>query len=284
MSQCVRLACLQMNSSPDVVENLSTVEAILSSSHSMDLLLLPESFVQMPARAADQHIEADLVGDVQQRLSGLAKLHQVNILAGSMPIFDVAGTKPFARSVLLNAQGERVGQYDKLHLFDVDTDVGVNHAKSSLSSRYRESDRYQLGELSKSQLMPVPLLIEDSYVQIGLTICYDLRFPEMYRALASNGAQLICVPSAFTYQTGLAHWETLLKARAIENQVFIAAPAQVGEHANGRKTWGHTMIVDPWGQVIAEQQTGEGLVFAEIDLTTIRSLRERFPVHKHKRL
>jgi len=168
-------------------------------------------------------------------------------------------------------------------LFDVDTDVDVCNAERLKNSRYRESDRYQAGMLSKSQLMPASLLIGQSYVQIGLTICYDLRFPEVYRALASNGAQLICVPAAFTYQTGLAHWQTLLKARAIENQVFVAAPAQVGEHANGRRSWGQTMIIDPWGQVIAEQKTGEGLVFAEIDLTTIQSLRERFPAHKHKR-
>jgi len=111
-----------------------------------------------------------------------------------------------------------------------------------------------------------------------------LRFPELYRQLATNGAQLICVPSAFTYDTGQAHWRSLLRARAIENQVFVAAPAQCGKHENGRQTWGHTMIIDPWGEVIAEKASGEGLVYANIDPTQIESIRTTFPVHLHRRL
>jgi predicted amidohydrolase len=170
-----------------------------------------------------------------------------------------------------------MGQYDKIHLFDVDT-------TEDGSGRYRESDTYQKGRVSEDSLSPIPLTNASFTLLLGLTICYDLRFPEFYRALAGNGAQLICVPSAFTFETGQAHWEPLLRARAIENQVFIAAAAQQGEHENGRRTWGHSMIIDPWGNILTEKKSGQGLVFAEIDLTQIKTLQARFPVHRHKRL
>ena len=266
-----------MNSGPNVSDNIATVEAALSAKPDLDILMLPENFAQMPASKAEQYSEYQLDGEVQRTLSQFASHFHVNILAGSLAILDSQDSKPFARSLLFNTQGEQVGQYDKLHLFDVDT-------QAQARSRYRESDTYLAGPVSKTQLSPVALQIGQSTVQIGQTICYDLRFPELYRTLAAQGAQVICVPSAFTYETGQAHWETLLRARAIENQVFVVAPAQSGKHASGRKTWGNSMIVDPWGAVLAQKNTGEGLVFAELDLTTIESLRARFPVHQHKRL
>lgn len=266
-----------MNSAPSVIENLKIVESELGSAPDLDLLLLPENFAQMPARHADLHIEQHDDGVVQRKLSSLARTFKVNILAGSLAVRDSAGVKPYARSLLINSLGERIRHYDKLHLFDVDT----SNAKRS---QYRESQSYQHGHLSENQLSPVALKIGQSTLQLGLTICYDLRFPELYRTLAAKGAQLMCVPSAFTYETGQVHWETLLRARAIENQTFIAAPAQTGEHASGRKTWGHTMIIDPWGNIVSQRKTTEGLVFADIDLTSIESLRMRFPVHKHQRL
>ena len=277
MTQIVKVACLQMNSGPNVSDNIATVEAALSAKPDLDILMLPENFAQMPASKAEQYSEYQLDGEVQRTLSQFASHFHVNILAGSLAIRDSQDSKPFARSLLFNTQGEQVGQYDKLHLFDVDT-------QAQARSRYRESDTYLAGPVSKTQLSPVALQIGQSTVQVGQTICYDLRFPELYRTLAAQGAQVICVPSAFTYETGQAHWETLLRARAIENQVFVVAPAQSGKHASGRKTWGNSMIVDPWGAVLAQKNTGEGLVFAELDLTTIESLRARFPVHQHKRL
>lgn len=285
MTQVIKLACLQMSSGPNMSDNIATVEAALSVKPDLDLLLLPENFAQMPACKAEQYSEYELDGEVQQALSQLATRFSVSILAGSLAIRDSEDSKPFARSLLFNVKGELVGQYDKLHLFDVNTQAQVDvNTQARAGSRYRESDTYRAGAVSKKQLSPVSLQIGQTSLQLGLTICYDLRFPELYRTLAAQGAQVICVPSAFTYETGQAHWEALLRARAIENQVFIIAPAQTGKHASGRKTWGHSMVIDPWGAVLAQKNTGEGLVFAELDLTTIESLRARFPVHQHKRL
>ena len=273
----VSIACLQMNSGPDVAENLAFVESSLAASDGLDILLLPENFAQMPARRSDQYIESPQSGEVQSGLSRMAEDHQVVIIAGSVPIQTADSEKPYARSLVFDRRGKQVGYYDKLHLFDVETGAGSD-------SRYRESATYCHGAVGPESKQPVSLDFGAFDLQLGLTICYDLRFPELYRALAANQAQLICVPSAFTFETGQAHWEPLLRARAIENQVFIAAAAQTGEHANGRKTWGHSMIIDPWGNILAEKKDGQGLVFADIDLTQIESLRTRFPVHSHKRL
>lgn len=231
----------------------------------------------MPRRRTQQHIEEENTGLVQQTLSNLSREHRVAIVAGSIAVRAQSNDKPFARCLVFDAQGQPIGHYDKLHLFDVDVSVQGGQ-------RYRESDTYQAGGLEPAQTQAVALKIAQSTLQLGLTICYDLRFPELFRQLVKNGAQLICVPSAFTYDTGQAHWRTLLRARAIENQVYVAAPAQSGKHENGRKTWGHSMIIDPWGNVIAEKAAGEGLLCAEIDPTNIEALRTTFPIHQHRRL
>ncbi len=277
MSKPINLACLQLNSSAEVGDNLSTVARMLESAQAIDLLLLPENFAQMPRHRRQQHVESEESGLVQKTLSTLAKENGVTIVAGSLAVRHDAESKPFARCLVFDSNGHRCGQYDKLHLFDVDVDTQGGQ-------RYRESNTYEAGALVPAQIQPVPIKIGGSTLQLGLTICYDLRFPELFRKLAINGAQLICVPSAFTYKTGQAHWRTLLRARAIENQVFVAAPAQWGKHENGRETWGHSMIIDPWGNVIAEKASGEGLVYAEIDPTQIELIRTKFPVHQHRRL
>jgi len=268
---------LQLNSSADVNANLAFIESQLASASPFDLLLLPENFAQMPRHRKEQHIESDGSGLVQAKLSDLAREYGVAILAGSLAILAEGANTPFARCLVFDKAGRRLGHYDKLHLFDVE--VGPQGRQ-----RYRESDTYRKGSLDPEQTQTIPIKIGQSTLQLGLTICYDLRFPELYRQLATNGAQLICVPSAFTYDTGQAHWRSLLRARAIENQVFVAAPAQCGKHENGRQTWGHTMIIDPWGEVIAEKASGEGLVYASIDPTQIESIRTTFPVHLHRRL
>ncbi|RBP53247.1 putative amidohydrolase [Arenicella xantha] len=276
----LRIGCLEMSSGPDVQENLNVIAAAVDASPLLDLLVLPENAVQMPSSKALQYVELASGGIVQSALSELAASKQMAILLGSLAVVESDGanrTKPYARSLLFDPLGKLVAAYDKLHLFDVDTQPGASH-------QYRESDTYRAGVVSIEQTSPKQLVFNDLPLQLGLTICYDLRFPELYRLLAQRGAQLICVPAAFTYETGKAHWETMLRCRAIENQVFIAAAAQVGKHASGRRTWGHSMIIDPWGEIITEQTDGQGLVFAEIDLTKIESLKERFPVHLHRRL
>ncbi|GHA11758.1 amidohydrolase [Arenicella chitinivorans] len=266
-----------MNSGPDVAENLAFITASLRAEPDLDLLLLPENAVQMPATRDHQYVEPATGGEVQRALSRLAADTGTAIVLGALAVLVEPNPKPFARSLLFDQQGRLCHTYDKLHLFDVDTGDSRQH-------RYRESETYQAGPLTQAQASPKALTIGDLSVQLGLSICYDLRFPEMYRALVQRGAQILCVPAAFTYETGQAHWATLLRARAIENQVYVLAAAQHGIHANGRQTWGHSMIVDPWGEVIVQQNTGQGLVSATLDLTKIESLKASFPVQQHRRL
>jgi nitrilase len=170
--------------------------------------------------------------------------------------------------MLIDADGRRMATYRKIHLFDVDVPGRDEH--------YRESATLLPG----ADVVTVP----SSAGVIGLTICYDLRFPELYRRLADAGATVFTVPAAFTEATGRAHWRTLLRARAIENLAWVLAAGQVGRHTNGRRTWGHSMIVDPWGRVVAERVEGEGLVIADVDLTQVQTLRREFPVLGHRRL
>lgn len=291
-----RVACLQMNSSDLVDDNLKFIEqslqAELADGDPLDLVLLPENFAQMPANRHQQYAEQDGEGVVQDKLSELAQRFDTCIIGGSLAVNEAiysesppedkkpfANQKPFARSLVYAKTGERLAHYDKLHLFDID--VPVNDDASPVS-RYRESDSYTHGRLDEKAL--TTFVVPDAQLTIGLTICYDLRFAELYRALAEQGAQLITVPSAFTAQTGQAHWHALLRARAIENQVYILAAAQGGTHASGRQTYGHSLIIDPWGKVIAEKTAGEGLLIAEIDLSYIDKLKENFPINRHRRL
>lgn len=286
----VRLACLQMNSSASVDENLAYVEkyAELAKQKQVDVLLLPENFAQMPAKAGELHIEYPNDGPVQACLEGLSRQLGMFIIAGSIPIKCDDNSRPFSRSLVFDNQGIQVAQYDKIHLFDVDLADGQS---------YRESATYKPAAITGSESISVA---QTKFATLGLTICYDLRFPEMYRKLAQLGAQIITVPSAFTYDTGSAHWQTLLRARAIENQVFIVAAAQDGIHQNARRTWGHSMIVDPWGNIIAQPGSEKthlshveinkvtksctGLVIGDIDLTLLATVRAEFPVLKHRRL
>jgi len=280
MSKSLRVACLQMSSGKDVDSNLTSVVEHLEGAEQTDLIVLPENFAQMPASRADQYVEVDGEGIVQATLAELARKYQTCIVAGSLAVLEAQNDKPFARSLVFDKFGERVAHYDKVHLFDIDVPDSENSRDHRSHQRYRESATYAHGDLAGVQAVDLAAID----LKIGLTICYDLRFAEQYRALAAQGAQLVTVPSAFTYETGQAHWRTLLSARAIENQVFILAAAQTGEHANGRRTWGHSMIIDPWGRIVAEQRQGEGLLIAEIDLTDIQRLKQIFPMHEHRRL
>lgn len=263
-------AAIQMASSPNVNFNLLEADKLIAEAvrAGAKLVALPENFALMGENATDKlsHKEADGKGPIQQFLSETAKKYTVWIVAGTVPLAAHAEDKIRAACLVYNDQGERVARYDKIHLFDVnvpDTD-----------EVYRESDTIEPGN--------TPVVIDTPFGKLGIAICYDLRFPEMIRNLQAQGMQLLVVPAAFTAQTGAAHWEVLLRARAIENLCYVIAPNQGGFHLNGRQTFGHSMIIDPWGTVLTCQKTGGGFVGADIDLEKLEKMRAAFPVLKHR--
>lgn len=249
----------------------------------VELIQLPENFAQMPLHRSDQHIETPGIGVIQSFLRSKSKQYQMMVIAGSIPIRENGRDKPHARCLVFDSAGIEIAAYNKIHLFDVDLPD---------KQHYMESATYLAGEFTDVDV------VQTSLATLGLSICYDLRFPEMYRKLASQGVQIIMVPSAFTATTGRAHWSTLLRARAIENQAFVMAAAQVGKHENNRETWGHSMIIDPWGVVLDEfnglhqppQESPDehcnntGLLIAELDLNRLAELRINFPALTHRRL
>ena len=209
--------------------------------------------------------EADGEGPIQSFLSEQARKHAVWIVGGTIPMRSDHPDKFSAASLLFDNQGKRVARYDKIHLFD----VTVNDAKR----HYRESSTASPG--AQAVVADTPL------GRLGLTVCYDVRFPELFRQLAEKGMDVLMLPSAFTAITGAAHWEVLLRARAIENLCYLVAPAQQGYHANGRETFGDSMIIDPWGTVLARLATGRGVVVHEIDLEKVQTVRRDFPALEH---
>ena len=281
MTNKFSVACLQMNSSDDLAENLEFVDQQLqiAKKHDVKVVLLPENFAHISKDASSMYVEEDNNGPVQNFLSTKSKQYSIDLIAGSVPISNIDTTsnseshefeRAFARSMFYH-KGSRVGRYDKIHLYDVVLPSGES---------YFESKTYIPGDISKANFE----IVKSDFGAFGLSICYDLRFPEMYRTLVEHGANILCVPAAFTFQTGQAHWQQLLQTRAIENQCYVLASAQVGLHANSRETWGHSMIIDPWGEVLAINESEIGLVIADIDLHKQQELRKSFPVLKHQRL
>ena len=267
------IAILQMVSGPAVTANLRAAERLLerAAEAGARLAVLPENFVAIghPAPAELARAEALGQGEILPWLSSRARELGLWLLAGTLPLLPdgVTEGKPCACSLLYDDQGRRVARYDKLHLFDADV--------SDSQGSYRESDHYAAGET---------LTVVDTPVgRLGLSVCYDLRFPELYGALRAAGAELISAPSAFTVPTGQAHWELLLRARAVETQSYLLGAAQGGVHANGRSTWGHAMAVDPWGEVLAVQASGEAVLLIERDAERQAALRQRMPVTRHRR-
>lgn len=257
-----RVGLLQMCSSMSVEDNLDYIAQIVQSAceQEVDLLILPENFAAM---GRDDTAEFYGEGPIQQRISALAQSCKLWIIAGTMPI-KTAGSKVRASCIVYDDKGQHVARYDKIHLFDVCISAEESH---------QESARIERGE---------HVVVTDTPVgKIGLTICYDVRFPELYQQLLFKGAQLFSIPSAFTAITGLAHWEVLLRARAVENLSYVLAPNQCGYHQNGRHTYGHSMVVDPWGRIVAEQLAGCGLVISDIDLPALQQLRQHFPCVDH---
>lgn len=267
------IAVIQMVSQDDVLANLAAARRLLEQAarDGARLAVLPENFAAMGRRdLADLgRAEAQGYGPILPWLKSTARDLRLWIVGGTLPL-PPAGqpeAKANACSLLIDDQGEVAARYDKLHLFDVDV--------ADARGRYRESDDYAFGQR---------VVVADTPVgRLGLTVCYDLRFPELYTALREAGAELISAPAAFTAVTGAAHWEVLVRARAIETQCYLLAAGQGGTHPKGRETWGQSAIVDPWGRILAEQAKGEAVLLAERDSEEQAAVRQRMPIARHRR-
>jgi predicted amidohydrolase len=262
-------AAVQMVASDDKAANLAEAEGWIrqAASNGARLVVLPEVFIWRGNKNEERYSAETIWGPSSERLSSLARQLKIYLLGGSILEQIPGSDKAYNTSLLFDPAGKLLASYRKIHLFDVDLANGTT---------LRESATREYGDgvvVADTELCPM-----------GLTICYDLRFPELYRALTSQGAQVIFVPSAFTAYTGQAHWEALLRARAIENQVYIIAPDQYGKSPKSFETHGHSMIVDPWGKVIAELPDGPGVIAAEIDLDYLAKVRGELPALKHRRL
>lgn len=266
-----RVAAVQMASGPNVEANLDEAGRLIERAveAGAELVGLPENFglIGMSERDKLAHAEVEGEGPMQDFLSRTARRHGIWLAGGTIPLATTAGDRIRQSLLMYDPDGRQAARYDKMHLFDVRLEGGET---------YRESSTIEPGN--------APAMVDTPFGRIGLTICYDLRFPELYRHLMAEGASILLVPSAFTKVTGRAHWEPLLRARAIENLAWVIAPAQGGYHANERETWGHTMIVDPWGTVLAEQENGSGVVVADLDPDRLANTRRNFPSLEHRRL
>jgi predicted amidohydrolase len=269
-AQTTRVAAVQMNSGNDPAVNLATAARLLQSAAAQGarLAVLPENFSLMARHDAERraHAEADGVGPVQEFLAATAASLRIWIVAGSVPIKRGDGERNAQSCLVYDDSGKRVARYDKIHLFDVDL---PDRAES-----YRESSTMAPGDEVVALDTPVG--------RLGLSICYDVRFPELYRRLQAAGAQWLVVPAAFTAASGEAHWEVLLRARAIENLCYVVASAQCGMHPSGRQTWGHSMIIDHWGRILAQLPEGAGVITANVDLAAQAEARRKFPALSHR--
>jgi len=263
------VAVAQMSSTADVARNLDVAEALVERAAARGAVFvgLPENFAFLRSEGEPVPEPQALDGPWVQRMAGLARRHHVTLLLGSLPEGVPGDTRVRNTSVLVGPHGGTLAVYRKIHLFDIDL-PGMEHLKES-----------------KAVVPGDEVVVADTAIgPVGLSICYDLRFPELYRALVRRGAEVLCVPSAFTERTGKAHWEVLLRARAIENLCYVLAPAQVGHHGGGRTSHGQALIVDPWGFVLAQVADGEGLAVAELDFERLRRLRRELPALTHTRL
>jgi deaminated glutathione amidase len=262
----VKVAAIQMASSPNVAANLVEAKRLIemAAKAGAKLVVLPEYFCIMGLKDTDKVAISEKPNDgpIQHFLSKTAKAFKLWIIAGSVPMQSSQSKKIRNSCLVYNEKGEQVARYDKIHLFGLD--MGTEH--------YHEENTIEAGDSV--------VAIDTPYGRIGLSICYDLRFPELYRAMGE--VDMIVVPSAFTETTGKAHWETLVRARAIENLCYVVASAQGGYHLSGRETHGNSMIVDPWGVVLDRLPRGSGIVIANINRNYIKNLRQSLPALKHK--
>lgn len=284
----MKIAAIQMVSGPDLARNLEAARRLVADAAAAGaaLVALPEYFCLMGQRDTDKLAIAEALdaGPIQQALADLARTHGLWLVGGTLPV-RVPGRadRVFNSCLVYGPDGQRVARYDKIHLFAFD-----NGRES-----YDEARVLQAGD--------EPASFQAGAHRVGLSVCYDLRFPELFRRLSAGATagpmtaaggtapggvpcDLLCVPAAFTYTTGQAHWELLLRARAVENQCYVLAPAQGGLHENGRRTWGHSLVAGPWGEVLARQEAGEGVVLADLDPARLAQVRQQLPALAHRRL
>jgi predicted amidohydrolase len=265
----MKIAALQMVSTPSVERNLAAASALVerAAAEGAELAVLPEYFCFMGKSDRDKLAIAEPFGNglIQSALAEAARRSRIWLVGGTLPLASDEGERVMNANLVFSPQGECVARYDKIHLFRYDN--GKEH--------YDEGRTLKAGG--------TPATFAAGPWRVGLSVCYDLRFPELYRALMRPPCDLICVPSAFTYPTGLAHWEVLLRARAIENQCYVIAAAQGGHHENGRRTFGHSVVIDPWGEVVAVLAEGEGIVAAELKRERLAEVRTQLPALEHRR-
>jgi deaminated glutathione amidase len=265
----MKIAAIQMVSVPEVARNLEAAARLVgeAAASGAELVALPEYFCLFGHKDTDKLAvaETDGAGPIQDFLANTARRHGLWLVGGTLPIQAGVPGRVRNASCVYAPDGTRAARYDKIHLFAFDNG----------GERYDEARVLEAGD--------TPVALQAGALRIGLSVCYDLRFPELYRTLMQPPCDLLVVPSAFTHTTGQAHWELLLRARAVENQCYVLAPAQGGRHENGRRTWGHSLVADPWGEVIALRDEGEGVVLAELDPARLASVRAQLPALAHRR-
>lgn len=266
-----RVAAVQMASGPNIETNLKEAERLIARAveQGAGLVVLPENFslIGLDERDKVRQCERDGEGKAQTFLSRQAVRHRIWIVGGTIPIASNDPGRVSSSCLLFDPDGRRVARYDKVHLFDVTLEQS--------GEQYRESMTIVPGSRV--------IVVDSPFGRLGLAVCYDLRFPELFRAMLDEGVEIIAVPSAFTALTGKAHWEVLVRARAIENQSYVIAAAQGGYHLNGRETYGDSMIADPWGVIVDRLPRGAGVVCADINRTYLERIRRSFPALSHRR-
>jgi predicted amidohydrolase len=262
------VAALQLNSQAEVIANLEVCRRLVerAAARGAELVVLPENFAFFGPEA-DKRAVAEAVpeGPICRELSAMARDFRVSLVAGGFPERSTDPERPFNTAAAFDADGGLLATYRKIHLFDVELGGGGSYAESASTSAGSE-----------------PVVVDIGGFKVGLSVCYDLRFPELYRALSELGAEVLLVPSAFTLHTGKDHWHVLLRARAIEGQSFVVAAAQQGQHPRGRQTYGHALIADPWGTVVAEATDGVGLVVATLERARLSAVRSSLPSLNHR--
>jgi deaminated glutathione amidase len=264
------VAALQLNSQADVAQNLETCRQLVAraASRGAELVLLPENFAFFGPEAEKRNVAESLAdGRIARALADMARASSVCVIGGGFPELSAEPLRPHNVLLVVGSDGSQLATYRKIHLFDVELGASGSYSESAATSP---------GE--------APVVVDVAGFKIGLSICYDLRFPELYRALSDRGAEVLLVPSAFTLHTGKDHWHVLLRARAIEAQAFVVAAAQQGAHPGGRNTYGHSLVADPWGTVIAEASDGVGLVSARLERARLDQVRRSLPSLSHRRL
>ena len=266
------VACIQMASGPNVGANLLEAERLIEEAVSQQarLVVLPENFALMGKTEQDKvmHREADGNGTIQSFLAEQSARHGIWLVGGTIPMEATHENKVRATCLVFNDRGEQAARYDKIHLFDVEL--------IDSDEQYTESETIEPGDQV--------VVVDSPFGRMGVAVCYDLRFPELFRQQLQAGMEILVLPSAFTAITGRAHWEVLVRARAIENLCYVIAPDHGGYHLNGRETYGHSMIVDPWGTILNSLSRGPGVVCADIELGRLNNARRNFPSIEHRRL